>query len=123
MNSFQTSKSSESQILDECPWFNDAYSEKDDIHSKSQKIDIYEDKESYSNIILNWRQLYMHTSKDSAKTHFPLFQIATQNTFVKHNLEPIEERKISKETSCIRKLPSCFNFSTNSTEQIGKKIC
>ncbi|EMR08417.1 hypothetical protein PNEG_03253 [Pneumocystis murina B123] len=120
-NSFQTSKSSECQILDECSWFNNVFSEKDNMHSKSQKIDIYEDKESYNNFISNWRQLHTHTSKDSSITHFPLFQIATQNTFLKHSLESTEECKISKGTSYVRKLPSCFKFSTNSTEKIGKK--
>ncbi|KTW27687.1 hypothetical protein T552_02127 [Pneumocystis carinii B80] len=120
LNSFETSKSSECQILDKCPWFNDVFPEKNNIHSKSQKIDIYEDKELYSSIISNWRQLHTQTSNDYAKAHFPLHQIATQNTFIKHNSEPTEECKISKGTPCARRLPSCFIFSTNSTEKIGE---
>ncbi|KAG5518137.1 hypothetical protein PMAC_003323 [Pneumocystis sp. 'macacae'] len=115
-----TTKNSGSHILNKCPWFNNISSEKD-IDEKASKINIYEDKESYNSVISSWRQLFTHTSKNLTKTDLPLSQIATQNTIIIPDTEPIVECKLPKNISHARKLPSSFKLSSD-IEKMEKRI-
>ncbi|KAG5437119.1 hypothetical protein PCANB_001240 [Pneumocystis canis] len=114
-NNFQSSQTIEnsgSRILNKCPWFDNVSSEKGDTCSNSSRINIFEDKEPYNNLISSWYKLYSYNSKNST-SHLPLSEIATQNTILTPITEPITEYKMPKDMLHARKLPSTFKLPTN----------